>query len=161
AKLVMALGRAAMRMGAWDEAARLLEEAATQATELGDAAYETLVAALLLLGPIWAHNGLQDRAETIFAQLVALCEAHDDRVHLGAAYMNRGFVWMARQQPQRALQDFERKRAISQEMGTAADMARDEQNFAEVHYQMGCYDAALRHANRAAELARRVWGDLA
>jgi tetratricopeptide (TPR) repeat protein len=154
ARLEAARGRSHWRYERTREAIEALARADQLAAALGDAG--TRVEALLMLAPALASEGRLADAERRFADVVALCEQTGDRLHLGAAYINRIVIWIKRQDHEQAARDQRRALSIARELGHA-DMERyATYNLAELLYYRGAYEEAEPLARRARELQLRL-----
>ncbi len=153
-RLLLGLGRAQFRNGQWEECCEPLQEAAERARKLGDAGYESLVVAQLLLGVILPNLGHIDEAERIFEEVIAECSERGDRLHLGSAINNRRNLWVARNDFQGAMQDQERFLHLGRELGMVGWEYFAEHNMGELLYQAGDAEAAAPHIARAMELER-------
>ncbi|WNG54580.1 protein kinase [Archangium gephyra] len=153
-RLLLGLGRAQFRNGQWEECCEPLQEAAERARKLGDAGYESLVVAQLLLGVILPNIGHIDEAESIFEEVIAECSERGDRLHLGSAINNRRNLWVARNDFQGAMQDQERFLHLGRELGMVGWEYFAEHNMGELLYQAGDAEAAAPHIARAIELER-------
>ncbi|MFY0525977.1 tetratricopeptide repeat protein [Archangium gephyra] len=153
-RLLLGLGRAQFRNGQWEECCEPLQEAAERARKLGDAGYESLVVAQLLLGVILPNLGHIDEAESIFEEVIAECSERGDRLHLGSAINNRRNLWVARNDFQGAMQDQERFLHLGRELGMVGWEYFAEHNMGELLYQAGDAEAAAPHIARAIELER-------
>ncbi|WNG48344.1 protein kinase [Archangium minus] len=154
-RLLLGLGRALFRNGQWKEACALLEDTVQRARNLGDAGYESLVVAQLLLGFILPNLGRIDEAERILEEAIASCTERGDRLHLGSILNNRRNLWVARNNLKGALQDQERFMQLGRELGLASWEYFAEHNMGELLYQSGAPEAAAAHIARAIELERR------
>ena len=153
-RLLLGLGRAQFRNGQWEECCEPLQQAAESARKLGDAGYESLVVAQLLLGVILPNLGRIDEAERIFEEVIAACTERGDRLHLGSAINNRRNLWVARNDIQGAMQDQERFMHLGRELGMVGWEYFAEHNMGELLYQSGDPEAAAPHIRRAIELER-------
>lgn len=160
ARLLLAQGRTAHRFDRNEEAATLLYQAVSAAEPLGDDAYETRVIALLMLGFILAlpSIGRPEDAHQALKQLIALCEAHGDKLHLGGALSNRALLWGGAGNRQRMIEDAERMLAISRELGQASLELMGEVNLGEYLLLMDDPGAAAPHIARARALDLRITG---
>jgi tetratricopeptide (TPR) repeat protein len=156
ARLTMARGRVFHRRGQAQESIELLKQAAAQAERLGEDAYETFVIALALGGPDCVGLGRIEEAEQMLARVIAACEQHGDYHHLAAALNNRIFVWMARAEVDKAIQDLERVLEISRELGFPQIELHTQNNLAECLFYRGELDTALKHTLRAIEIGERI-----
>ncbi len=153
-RMLLGLGRAQFRNGQWEECCEPLQEAADRARKLGDAGYESLVVAQLLLGVILPNLGRIDEAEHIFQEVIAECTERGDRLHLGSAINNRRNLWVARNDLQGALRDQERFMHLGRELGMVGWEYFAEHNLGELLLQSGDAEAATPHIARAIELER-------
>ncbi|WP_257454885.1 serine/threonine-protein kinase [Archangium lipolyticum] len=153
-RLLLGLGRAQFRNGQWEECCEPLQEAAERARKLGDAGYESLVVAQLLLGVILPNLGRIDEAERIFEEVIAECTERGDRLHLGSAINNRRNLWVARNDFQGAMRDQVRFMHLGRELGMVGWEYFAEHNMGELLYQAGDAEAAAPHIARAIELER-------
>src|SRR5262249_50325916 len=113
ARVLMARGRALYRFAQIPESIAALERAVALAETVGDEAYETLVAAQLMLAGQYALHGSLDESERMFDRLIQQCEQRADRTHLGSAIQNRVFLWLATNRPREAVADTQRYLEIS------------------------------------------------
>ncbi|NOK13147.1 protein kinase [Corallococcus exercitus] len=155
ARLLLALGRAQFRKGEWLDALMPLEAAAERARKLGDAGYETLVVALLLMAVILPNLGDIDGAERVMDEVISACTERGDRFHLGSAINNRRNLWVARRDLTHALKDQERFMQLGRELGVVGWEYFAEHNMGELYYQAGDVEAAAPHIARAIVLERR------
>ncbi|MCY1074238.1 serine/threonine-protein kinase [Archangium lansingense] len=153
-RLLLGLGRAQFRNHQWEECCEPLREAAERARKLGDAGYESLVVAQLLLGVILPNIGHIDEAERIFEEVIAECSERGDRLHLGSAINNRRNLWVARNDFQGAMQDQERFLHLGRELGMVGWEYFAAHNMGELLYQAGDAEAAAPHIARAMALER-------
>ena len=158
ARLLLGLGRAAHRFSRNDEAAVALERAASDAEPLGDDGYETRIIALLMLGFIYQGLSRLDDAECALDQTIALCEAHGDRVHLGAAISNRALLWSYLADKDRLAMDTERVLSLAREFAQTKLEWIAELNVGEALLMLDDGAAAEPHIRRALELDRRLSG---
>ncbi len=153
-RLLLGLGRAQFRNGQWEECCEPLQEAALRARKLGDAGYESLVVAQLLLGVILPNLGRIDEAARIFEEVITECTERGDRLHLGSAINNRRNLWVARNDFQGAMRDQERFMHLGRELGMVGWEYFAEHNMGELFYQAGDAEAAAPHIDRAIELEK-------
>ncbi|HSP80020.1 MAG TPA: tetratricopeptide repeat protein, partial [Myxococcaceae bacterium] len=154
-RLLLGVGRTQFRNGQWEESCEPLEAAAARARQLGDAGYESLIVAQLLLGVILPNLGRIDDAERILEEVIAACTERGDRLHLGSAINNRRNLWVARNNLQGALADQERFMHLGRELGMVGWEYFAEHNMGELLYQSGEPEAAAPHIARAIELEKR------
>ena len=115
---------------------------------------ETELLATLMLATLLADVGDLDAARPAFDELIAMCEARDDRLHLGAAYANRSWLWSARGEVERCAEDLRRVIQIAREIGQAMLERIATYNLAESLLWHCAYDEALRLAQRSVALQR-------
>ncbi len=154
ARLRFGLGRSAWREERIAEAAAQLAGAAALAEEIGDR--ETRVTSLLVLGFTLSLLGRLDEAERRFDEVLGLCRAAGDLMHLGAAHANRTVLWMARRDYPRAVADLERARELARTVGVLQVERIASHNLAELLLWLGRYDEASAAAERSRELEGRV-----
>ncbi|HWM85730.1 MAG TPA: protein kinase, partial [Kofleriaceae bacterium] len=150
ARLLVASGRTLWRQGRVAEALELLARAAERAADV-----ETRLIALLLSGCALAWVGRLDDAEAAFAEAETLARDNDDRLHLCAVHVNRFFLWIAREDPERGARDLRRAAQLARELGHP-DLERGAtHNLAELlHFE--CRDEeALPLAHRSFALQQR------
>jgi eukaryotic-like serine/threonine-protein kinase len=156
ARLTMARGRVFHRRAQTQESIELLKEAAAQAERMGEDGYETFVIALALGGVDCVGLGRLEEAERMFERVILACEQHGDYQHMAAALNNRVFVWMARADMDKAIQDLERGLEIARELGFPQLELHTQNNLAEVFFCRGELDSALKHTLRAVEISERI-----
>ena len=152
ARLCLGLGRAKYRFRKWEESQRLLERAASQAADLGDPGYETLVIALLLIAALCTLVNRQEQAQHTFDRVIALCEERGDKLHLAGALNNRYVLWILRKDVKRAAQDCLRCRQIGRDIGLSQLEYMCAYNLAELYYYAGDLESAETPLGRALEI---------
>ncbi|HEX9296253.1 MAG TPA: protein kinase, partial [Polyangiaceae bacterium] len=152
ARLTMARGRIHHRLGRPQQSVDFLKEAVALAEPLGEAAYETLVISLVLLGPNYVALGRLDEAEQMMTRAVQVSQQHGDYHHLAAALNNRISIWLSRRQMDLAIRDLERVLEISREAGFPQIEFHTHYNLGECLFFRGEIDAALKHCERAIEI---------
>ena len=156
-RLLLAQGRAAWRRGDLARAIDTLGTACVRAESVGQE--ETLAIARVLLAPAQVCDGRLDEAERVFDEAIRLCERTGNRLQLCSAYANRMFLWSARKQPERALDDLRVAMRIAREVGNPGPEHVATHNLAELLYWSGELDEALIQARRARDLQLRFsWG---
>ena len=153
-RLLMAQGRTMFRQNRAGDAIAPLESAAVEALKIED--QETYIISLLLLGMALALAGQFDDSERRFAEVVRACEERGDHLHLCAAYNNRLFLWMKRQQVDRATADQRLAIALARDLGFGLLERAATHNIAELLYWSGDNAAAFEHARRSMELGERL-----
>ena len=86
--------RAMFRVAHYEEAIPRFEAVLSDAERLR--LEEVLTIGQLLLGPALTSVGELDKAVGVYESLVSRCTQADDRFHLGAAYVNRAWLWSVR-----------------------------------------------------------------
>ncbi|WP_437961379.1 protein kinase [Sorangium sp. So ce119] len=155
ARCAIAVGRGHYRCQRLDEAIACLAPAARRAEALGD--HESHVIALLMLGPALVYTGRLDEAEARFEEITALCARVGDRLHLGAALMNRLGLRILRGDRDGAVGDMRTAVALARELGNAYLERGPAHNLAELLYWGGELEEALPLAVRAWELQMRFF----
>lgn len=158
ARLLLGLGRSAMRFSRNDEAARLLERAVDAAEVLGHDGYETLVISLLLLSYLWPALGREGAARVGLEWLVDLCESHGDRLHLAGALNARALLHACAGEKERMVDDMRQSLAIARELGQGSLELAGEFNLGELLLLMDDAAAAAPHVARALALDLRISG---
>ncbi|NUQ78438.1 MAG: protein kinase [Polyangiaceae bacterium] len=152
-RLRLAEGRLCIRRGEAHDAANILVEVAESARIAED--YETRVIALLLSPILIGMERIED-VERRLENVIELCAAAEDWLHLGAAYANRAFTWMFQKQPERAIDDLRKATQLAREVGNPTSERIATSNVAEILHWMGLNDGeALRLATRARVLEER------
>ncbi|MGE5185095.1 MAG: AAA family ATPase, partial [Acidobacteriota bacterium] len=149
-ELQLAAGREAFRRaqqgsGGYEDAIEPLRAAIAQARALGRG--DVAAIAGVLLGPAlaWMHDA---SAEAVFGEVIASCEARDDRLHLGAAFANRAWLWNASGELDRFVADMRRCIQLSREIGQASLERIGTYNLAENLLWQAKLDEALALARR-------------
>jgi tetratricopeptide (TPR) repeat protein len=159
AGLLLGQGRSALRFSRNEEAAMLLERCAWSAETIGADGYETLVVALLLLGFVLPGIGRLAEARRVLDQVITLCEAHGDRVHLAGALNTSALCWACLGEKARLSTDMARALTLARELGQGTLEFLAEFNLGEALLMMDDVDAAEPHIRRAIALDRRLSGD--
>jgi len=133
----------------------LAVSAAQQASALGPEGYETAVAGLIIAAPLYAYRGDNERAQTMFEQLLRLCEEYNDVMHLTSTYNNRAVLWWEMRDESRLISDIEHVLSLSQTYGFGLFESIALSNLAEVHYALANYESCIRFASLAVEVAER------
>lgn len=150
-RCLMARGRSAWRAERVPEAIELLEAAAKAAD------YETQVISLLLLPCALVTVGRLDEAETRFAEVIEICRQAGDLSHLGFALTNRMWLWQARSEQAKALDDLREAIRLARLLGQPYAEWISTFNLAELLHFQNSADA-LPLARRALELHWRYGG---
>ncbi len=152
ARLLLGRGRSLYRFSRGEEAAELVERAVTLAEQLGDAAYETHVISLMILGSIYpALNRLED-ARQVISRTVHLCEQHGDMLHLVGAINNRALYRACLGDRAGMHADFVRVLSLARELGHRTPELYAHYNLAEYLTLMDDIEAAEPHVTRAVEI---------
>ncbi len=155
ARLELARARTLFRAARFNEAVVALEAAATFAEPLGDEGYETLVVALLLLGPLLPNLGRAEEARAAIDRAMALASAHGDPLHLASALNNRRNLWVALGTLDPALEDQRAFLRIGRDLGMVGIEYVGQFNLGELLYQARNLSDAGLHVTRAVDLERR------
>jgi tetratricopeptide (TPR) repeat protein len=153
ARLRLAHGRTHWRRSELPEAIATLGEAVTGAHAARDR--ETESVGLLLLAMALVLDGRLVEAEQRFAEVLALCEASGDALHLCGVYANRMFLWSVLKQTERAMADLRRAIDLAREIGNPTPETIATHNLAELLYWSGEDDESLVLAHRALRLHER------
>ncbi|MBA3463427.1 MAG: protein kinase [Deltaproteobacteria bacterium] len=148
----LALGRSAWRAREFDRAAPLLTSVVERARTYGR--HDAEIIATLLSATLAVDIGAFDRAAAEFETLIPLCEARDDRFHLGAAYTNRSWLWSASGQVERCAEDLRQVIQIAREIGQAILERVATYNLAESLLWAGSLEGALVAARRSLNLQK-------
>jgi predicted ATPase len=161
ARLLMGMGRSHHRLNQDVEAGELLERAANRAEALGDEAYETYVISQLLNGYIFASLGRLDDSARAFDGVIPLCTERGDRLHLGAALLNRFMLRTCRNEQEQLLDDLRRVLELGREMGNGR-MEQQAEFYLTLYLRwLNRLDEAEKHAKRAVEIDERRLGSAA
>jgi tetratricopeptide (TPR) repeat protein len=153
-RLKVAEGRTCHRRRETEASIELFSEASAEALTLSE--IEPLVIAGLLLSFDLASVGRLEEAEQRFGEVIAIAEAMGDLPHLGAAYINRVTLWMARGLTDRALLDLQRVVALAREIGNPWLEHAAAYNVALMLYRSDAPGEAFAFARRACLLADRA-----
>ena len=153
AGLTLSAGRLLVRDDRLAEALGELERAAELARSTAN--HERTVAAELLIAPILAILGQVERSRDRFAALIALCKESSSQ-HLATAYSNRLYLWIALNEPARALPDLQRAVRLAREAGHPLDEKNATLNMAALLFWSGDDAEALTLAQRALVIEDRL-----
>ena len=117
-----------------------------------DAEVETIAG--VLLGPALVELGDLDEAETVFADVIRLCERTGDRLHFGAAHANRTWLWSKRGEVEQNANDLRIVIQVARENGQASLERIGTYNLAEDRLWQGALDEALQLARRSLAIQR-------
>jgi hypothetical protein len=129
-----------------------LEAVRAEAKAAGRGEAETIASLLLVLGLV--DLGRYADAEAVFDELIPACIASGDRLHLGAAYANRSWLWSARGDTARCADDLRLVIQHAREIGQASLERIATYNLAESLLWTGQLDEALRLAQRSGAIQR-------
>ncbi len=117
ARLMLGLGRAALRSNRNEHAAVDLFRAVGAAIALGESGYETRVIALLMLGFILPFLDRLGEAISTLDEAIQACEERKDLLHLGPAMSNRALVRAYQGDRAGAMADFEQSILLGRKLG--------------------------------------------
>ncbi len=155
ARVAMGQARSLWRLGRMMEARASLLEALGRAEAAGDAAYESLVVSLLMLGTVLGDLGETGAARDVFERILLLAQTQGDRLHELAALNNRRKVWIAERDVPRAAADLHALLEIGRALGLVLVELVGSYNLGELLYQAGDLEAAWPHVEHAVALAAR------
>jgi eukaryotic-like serine/threonine-protein kinase len=158
ARVLLALGRSLHRFNEDKEAVELLREAFRLAEAVGDPGYEVQVTTGLMLGLLLPFLGLLDEAEARFERIGRLCESKGDELHLAGVWINRGCLWIARNDRARFMEDTERVLAYARRMGSTNLESFASFNGACFFHWRGEYAVAEPFIRRRIEIEERLEG---
>lgn len=136
-----------------------LNAAADEASRLGDAGYETVVTALLMVGFDCGTLGRFEQAESVLTRVIDEASDRGDSMHLAGALNNRAIASAAGGDATNTINDLKRVREIMREMGLAPVEFHVTVNLGEVYYSIGRLDEAEESAREAAEAGQRHFGE--
>ncbi|MBA3672322.1 MAG: hypothetical protein H0W68_09915, partial [Gemmatimonadaceae bacterium] len=149
----LAEGRTCFRRNQFDQAVEQLREVTITAKATGQ--LEAATIGMLLLAPSLVEIGALDAAELVFAELIAMCEANNDRFHLGVAYANRAWLWSKRGSIHQTETDLRLVIQLAREGGQPNLERIVTYNLAEDRLWQGALDESLQLARRS--LAIQQW----
>ena len=152
ARLSLAKGRTHFRFNRLEEAAAVLDKAASQAEVLGDDGYETRVVAQIMRAGVAGYRNRIEQAQTIYSQAIELCQERGDRVHLAVVHGNRYHLWLMRGDAQRAVEDSLICRQIGRETGFSEIEYVSSYNLAEIYYYNADREGGAPYLRRAVEM---------
>jgi eukaryotic-like serine/threonine-protein kinase len=151
-EIALAQARVVYRQARYADAVPLLDEVVALARREGHVETETI--ALVILGHAIAEVKDFERAEVVFRELFELCERHDDRAHLAAAYANRMILWTILGEADRVEADLRTAIQLARETGHATLERNATHNLAEQRLWQGALDDAVNLARRALSVQR-------
>src|SRR5690606_3813987 len=116
------------------------------------------VIALLLAAPLAALGGDEAEGRSMFEQLLGLCHAHSDQLHLATTYLNRCVVWLAGGHIDELQADLRQAIAIARAAGFPLIEMRALFNLGEIAYMLGSYEDALLHTQESIDLVLQISG---
>jgi tetratricopeptide (TPR) repeat protein len=143
------------RLGRHVDAHASLVEAIGRAEAAGVAAYESLIASLLMLGAVLIDLGEIREAREVFDRGLALARAQGDRLHELAALNNRRKFWIAEKDVARAAADLRELLDIGRALGLVLVELVGAYNLGELLYLAGDVEAAWPHVEHVVTLAAR------
>jgi tetratricopeptide (TPR) repeat protein len=149
ARLALGRGRALFRAARWPAASAALEQAVALAAAREDEAYETLIAALLLLGGALPPLGRPRDADAALERARRLASERGDLVHLGVVHLNRRNLSVSRGDLEGAVRDQLEALRIAREVGRIDSEYFAEYNLGELFYHAGDLSRAAPHVARA------------
>lgn len=152
-ELDVALGRSRWRHAAVEEAIELLARGADRGREIG--AHEARVVALLLLSCALVQVGRLQDAEGRFDEVIEVCSASADRVHLCTAYGNRAVLRCVQQDVARGIDDLARAAELARQAGNPWPERNAMVNTAELLFFSNRDDEALPYVRRSRWLEER------
>ena len=155
ARLATGRARSRWRFGTRGDARASLVEAIGCAETAGDAAYESLIISLIMLGTVLSELGEIRSAHDVFDRILALARAQGDRFHELAALNNRRKLWIAEKNVARAAADLRAQLDIGRALGLVLVELVGTFNLGELLYLAGDVDAAWPHVEHAVALAAR------
>jgi tetratricopeptide (TPR) repeat protein len=99
--------------------------------------------------------GSLEEAERRFEEVLALCATAEDWLHLGAAFANRAYLWVARKLLDRCMDDLRRAIQLAREVGNPWSEGIATYNVAEFLHWLGEEEEALVLAHRVRVLEQR------
>jgi tetratricopeptide (TPR) repeat protein len=157
ARILQALGRSACRFSQDRAGVSLYREAADIAQGLGEDAYEVRTSVNVHLGFVLPFLGHLDEAEHRLADVEAQALAHGDELHLGAMYLNRSCLWIARNDRERFLQDNDKLLALAGRLGNAFLERNANLNAAYFLHWRGEHEAAEPFVRRMIEITEQAF----
>lgn len=151
-RLAMARGRAGFRAGDLRAAHQDLLTASSSSDE------ETATIARMLLGAVLVAAGDAHGAQAILDEVVAACEARGDHLHRCSALNDRMWVWIRRDDLDRAIVDQRAATELARTLGHPHLERCCTYNLAELLHWRGADDEALPLARRSRSLQQRFLG---
>lgn len=161
ASLLYARGRSCHRAERAAEACELFEKSASLAETLGSDGYEIRILALGLCAWSYTLAGRFDEAESVYAQLVELCDARADKLNLTMVLSNRALLSLLTKNVERLVSDYRRVIAIARETGFPLVECMTSKDLAEVQYLLGRLEDAEQQVRRSLETNYQILGERA
>ena len=151
------LGRALIRVGAWQEAADLLENVASRFESMSpDADPREAVDCLVALADLYIDRGETETAVRLIQRGIPLAEEHDYDAGVAYLYRDRGLIAYRHQDLAAALRAYETGLSYARRDGGERVIARLYNDMAIVLTKMGRHEEALEAFRANLELARRL-----
>lgn len=144
----LAEARSLFRAQQFAEAEPRLADVRRRATERPEAR----IIASLLHATVLVDLGRYTEATEVFSELIPMCEARDDRFHLGVAYANRSWLWSVQGEIDRCNEDLRTVIQLAREIGHAQVERIATYNLGEALLWQGKLDEALQLARRSESL---------
>ncbi len=153
-RLALGRGRSLFRSSRWEGACAALEDAAALGASQDDDGYETLVAALLLLGAALPYLGRAGEAEAALERARGAASVRGDLVHVAVAHLNGRNLLVSRGDLAAAVHGQRQAIRIARDLGHLDSEYYASYNLAELHYLVGDLRSAGSHLARAEEIER-------
>jgi tetratricopeptide (TPR) repeat protein len=150
------LGKALIRVGAWDEAAQMLGAAAARFEAISADDGRDAVDCVVALTSLHIDRGATETAAPLIERGIALAEKHD--YHAGIAYLhrNRGLIAYREEKLESALHAYETGLSAARRDRGERVIARLSNDLAIVLTKMGRHEEALEAFRANLDLARRL-----
>ncbi len=158
-RLMMALGRSALRDNQFVPCLEKSREAAALAEPLGDVGYETYVISLLLAGAAAGMLGQLEEAEELLDRAVSEAQSRGDLLHAAAARNNKVSIWYVRRDVDHILTELKQVRRIARQTGFGPLEYQAEANLAEILYTNGDLEPAVEHMDRVVRIGSQLYGE--
>ena len=142
------------RVGRWQEAVELFEEALSILQAIGDRAGEGTM--LNNIGFVYQSQGQSGSALERYQQALAILQEVGDRAGEGRTLNNIGSVHQGQGQYGLALERYQQALAILREVGGRAEEGTTLNNIGSVYRSQGQYGLALEHYQQALVIVREV-----
>ncbi len=151
------LAKALIRVGAWEEAAELLQRVVARfesAPEESDP--REVVDCLVVLSDLQVDQGATESAAALTDRGISIAEQHDYHGGLAYLYRNRGLIAYRREEMDAALRAYEAGLSYARRYGDERAIARVYNDMAIVLAKIGRHEEALQAFRANLELARRL-----